>query len=136
MLKRIFHSITVLFSVLAITWIIVGSTVEFHQRYVYHNHINIVGAHFLKLKEHEKHFKVSAIDLGFQMDPGFTDAALNDNSEIANLNLSKRNTFSCYLYDLTTPEYLIHLSLRGPPVAQDYLTSYFKFDFVHIKFRC
>ncbi len=119
MLKRIIHSVTVLFSVLAITWIIVGSTVEFHQRYVYHNHIDIVGAHFLKLKEkeHEKYFKVSVKDLGFQMGPGLFDAALNDISEIANLNLSEKNTFSRYLYDLITPEYIIHLSLRGPPVA-------------------
>ncbi len=119
MLKRIIHSISVVFSVLAIGWIIVGSTVEFHQRYVYHNHIDLVNVHFLKLKEKEseKYFRFLDKNQGFQIGPGFFNVSLNSPSEIAVLNLCKKNTYSRYLFDLITPEYIIPNALRGPPQA-------------------
>lgn len=119
MMKRIIHSVSIIFSILSISWIIAGSTVEFHQRYVYHNHIDLVNAQFVKLKEKnsEKYFRFLDKNEGFHTGSFFSDDPINNTSEIAFLNLSRKNIFSRYLFDLITPEYIIHHTLRGPPRA-------------------
>lgn len=118
-MKRLIHSAGVLFSLLAVCWIIMGSTIEFHQRYVYHNHIDIVQHQIVKLKEKdsEKYFRFLDKNQNFKMGPDFFNGCLNNTSEIAKLNLCKKNIFSRYLFDLITPEFIIENALRGPPLA-------------------
>lgn len=119
MLKRVFHKIGVLFSLLAICWIVTGSIIEFHQKYVCHNYLDLVQTHFNKApeKDSKKYFKFLDKNQNFQKGPGFNIDVINNTSEIAVLNLSEKSTFSRYLFDLRTPEYNTQNILRGPPIV-------------------
>jgi hypothetical protein len=119
MFKRIFHNLGVLFSMLAICWIVTGSIIEFHQKYVFHNYLDLVQTHISKSNEKDsrKYFKLLDKNQNFQNGKGFTSDFINNTSEIAVLNLSEKSIFSRYLFDLLTPEYNTQNILRGPPVV-------------------
>lgn len=119
MLKKVFYNLGVLFSLLAICWIVTGSIIEFHQKYVYHKYVDLVQTHLTKSNEKDsrKYFKLLDKNQNYQKGSGFNNDVINNTSEIAVLNLSEKSTFSRYLFDLLTPEYNTQNILRGPPIV-------------------
>lgn len=117
-LKNIFRSISTLLVSFAVFWIITGSTIEFHQKYVYHQFVDLWQSHVAQVgKDLKKSYKLFAkTTLG----SGANDALVSEQKLTVNhpnLNLSEKNIFSRYLFDLITAEYHLVNVLRGPPMA-------------------
>ena len=117
-LKNIFRSISTVLVVFAVLWIITGSTIEFHQKYVFHKFVDLWQTQVAQAgKDLKKAFRF--VDKNNQT-AGGNDALLAEKSIFrndVNLNLSEKKIFSRYLFDLITSEYHSDKVLRGPPTA-------------------
>jgi hypothetical protein len=119
MLRKIFQSVGVMLAIFSAFWIIVGSTIMFHQVHVYHNHvdiwqiqaINIHGKDLKKVFQFVDNIQRNHINLAF-----LNQNYVNEYGLVA-LHLNERTIYSRYLYDLISPEYIYDKSLRGPPNA-------------------
>ncbi len=119
MSRKIFHSVSIMLAVFSACWIIMGSTIMFHQVHVYHNHVDIWQVQAVKTsgKELKKCFQFVENKLGSSLNLSFADQSIVNEYGLVALNLNERTIFSRYLYDLITPEYIYDKSLRGPPSA-------------------
>lgn len=119
MLKRFIHTIGVSLAIFSILWIITGSTIEFHQKYVYENHLDFWHAMILKTSSKESKKVVKYLEKNQHSAHIFTFDADSKQKFLGvfDLNLSVKNIYSRYLSDLLTPEYIIKHTLRGPPVC-------------------
>ena len=119
MFKKVLHSIGLLFALFSAFWIIMGSTIMFHQVHVYHNHVDQWEVQAVKTsgKDLKKIFQFVDNIHGNNSNFAFSNQnCVNDDGLVA-LNLNERTIFSRYLYDLITPEYIYDKILRGPPTA-------------------
>jgi len=119
MLKKVFHSIGILFAIFSAFWIIAGSTIMFHQIHVYHNHVDQwqVQAINTNGKDFKKCFQFLDNNQGSTLDLNYVNQTQVNEYGLVALNLNERTIFSRYLYDLITPEYIYDKILRGPPTA-------------------
>lgn len=119
MLKRIFHSVDILLAILSVLWIITGSTIMFHQVYVYHNNVDLWQMQAINTngKELKKCFQFVDNNPGTSFRLAFSNQINVNEFGLVALNLNERTIFSRYLYDLITPEYIYDRVLRGPPAA-------------------
>lgn len=117
-LKNIFRSISIALVSFGVFWIITGSTIEFHQKYVYHQFVDLWQTQIAQAgKDIKKSFKLYAKNsLDNSGNDTFTSTQ-DQVSKFAVLNLSQKNIYSRYLFDLITSEYLVVNVLRGPPAA-------------------
>ncbi|HPE57829.1 MAG TPA: hypothetical protein P5514_10120 [Bacteroidales bacterium] len=117
-LKNIFHSISIALVSFGVFWIITGSTIEFHQKYVYHQFVDLWQTQVAQVgKDIKKTFKLYAKS---NLDSNGNDSFIpnqNQVSKFAVLNLSRKNIYSRYLFDLITAEYHSVNVLRGPPAC-------------------
>jgi len=116
-LKNIFRSFSAVLVTFAALWIITGSTIEFHQKYVFHKFVDLWQTQVAQTgKDLKKAFRF----VDKNQVAGGNDAMLAEKSIFGNdvnLNLSQKNIFSRYLFDLITSEYHSDKVLRGPPIA-------------------
>jgi hypothetical protein len=117
-LKNIFRGFSIILVSFAVLWIITGSTIEFHQKYVYHKFVDLWQT---QIAQSGKDFKKSIRFVEkSNLNIGGNDSFVSENYNFcndANLNLSEKNIFSRYLFDLITSEYHLNNVLRGPPAA-------------------
>ena len=119
MIRRTLHGVGILMALFSAFWIIMGSTIMFHQVHIYHNDvdlwkvqaINTTGKELKKCLQFVDNNQSTTLNLTFS-----NQAQVNEYGLVA-LNLNERTIFSRYLYDLITPEYIYDKSLRGPPDA-------------------
>ncbi len=119
MFKKALQGIGILMAVFSACWIIIGSTIMFHQVHVYHNHVDLwqVQAINISGKDLKKVFKIVDHNQGVNLNLAFSNQACINEDGLVALHLNERTIFSRYLYDLITPEYIYDKSLRGPPIA-------------------
>lgn len=119
MLKKVLHSIGLLFALFSAFWIIMGSTIMFHQVHVYHNHVDQWEVQAVKTNSKDQKKCLQFIDT-YTSKPFHSTlsnhADINDYGLVA-LQLNERTIYSRYLYDLITPEYIYDKILRGPPIS-------------------
>ena len=117
MLKKFIHTTGVMLAVFSVIWIITGSTIEFHQRYVYHNLLTMCQDMILKTGSKDSKKYIKYIDKGPQYSGNFAFLA-NTHNEAGhyNLNLTIKSISTRYLGDLQIPEYILYKPRRGPPV--------------------
>ncbi|MCB2219932.1 MAG: hypothetical protein KQI35_06010 [Bacteroidetes bacterium] len=117
-LKNIFRSIAIALVSFGVFWIITGSTIEFHQKYVYHQFTDLWQSQVAQVgKDIKKSLKLfPKCNFGSS---GFDSLIPDQNlaSKFATLNLSRKNIYSRYLFDLITAEYHSVNVLRGPPAC-------------------
>ncbi len=117
-LKNIFRGIATILVYFAVLWIITGSTIEFHQKYVFHKFVDLWQ---VQVAQSGKDLKkaIRFVDKN-NTTTGGNDALMAEKYIFGydvNLNLSEKNIFSRYLFDLITSEYHSDKVLRGPPMA-------------------
>ena len=117
MIKKFLHILGVLLAIGSVVWIITGSTVVFHQKYVYHNLLTVWQDMFLKTgsKDSKKYFKLVDKCPQFSIADSFA-ANSDDDSGRNNINFTRKNIPAGYVSDLLTPEYIVYKPHRGPPV--------------------
>lgn len=118
MFKKVFHFNGVILSLFAAVWIITGSTVVFHQKYVYHNLLTVWQDMFLKTssKDSKKYFKFVDKCPQYSLTDSFVADSDNDSGR-NNINFLRTNIPAGYVSDLLTPGYIIYKPHRGPPSA-------------------
>ncbi|MCB0806008.1 MAG: hypothetical protein KDC05_09440 [Bacteroidales bacterium] len=117
MFRNILHKFSKILMVFALLWIMAGSLIEFHQRYVFHKQVDLWQ---VVVTQTGKELKKSIRLIEKANTSGGVDllAELNrSNSLPTQLQLSEKSIFSRYLFDLITPEYRSENLLRGPPMA-------------------
>ncbi|MEZ5198100.1 MAG: hypothetical protein R2764_17435 [Bacteroidales bacterium] len=119
MIKKFIHTIGVSLAMFSILWIITGSTIEFHQKYVYENNLDFWNITILKSSSKDYKKFVKYIDKNHQSIHVYAFTVNSDSGFLGDFdfNLSVKNIYSRYLGDLLTPEYIIFRTLRGPPVC-------------------
>lgn len=95
-----------------------GPLVEFHQRYVFHKHIEQwqIQAN-QSIKDHKKliYFALGKWSGSYSKD--FTAIEGQDPGSLAHLFLSEKTMYGRCLFDLISPEFKPYLLLRGPPLS-------------------
>ena len=119
MVKTILHKLGGALMTFVMIWIMTGSLIEFHQRYVFDNHADLWDLQAAQIhgKDLKKYFRLYGKISPNQLSMDFQASVIHFNCSLVNFNLNKKTIFSRYLFDLHTPEYITDLSLRGPPVA-------------------
>jgi hypothetical protein len=118
MFRKVFHIIGVMLSMFAALWIITGSTVVFHQKYVYHNLLTQWQDMLLKTnaKDNKKYLicleKNSDSSAGSAISAG---AGQIQESGFYNSFIKKLSTG--YLIQRQVPEHIGDHPHRGPPAA-------------------
>ena len=116
MLKKVLHTIGIVSAIFAMAWIIVGSTVQLHQKSQYHNLLTQWQDMILKTssKDSKKYFKCFEKN---SYSSGNSSFAANDdrNPGLYNFNYSLKNITSGYLCQIQVPEYIKNKPHRGPP---------------------
>ncbi|MBN2174462.1 MAG: hypothetical protein JW731_10030 [Bacteroidales bacterium] len=101
-----------------ILWIVAGSLVEFHQRYVFHKQVDLWQVQVTQSgKDLKKCLKLIEKGQQYLTHPYPMISERKFISAEFTLNLSLRNIYSRYLYDLHTPEYFYDKALRAPPLS-------------------
>lgn len=119
MLKKVLNSLGIFLAVFAVFWIVTGSTIEFHQVYVFHSHVDLWQVQTTKTvgKDLKKCFRVLGNNPYTPFNSGILNQSRTNEFGLVALNLSERTIFSRCLYDLITSEYNYDKTLRGPPAA-------------------
>ncbi|MEZ5083045.1 MAG: hypothetical protein R2750_06315 [Bacteroidales bacterium] len=119
MVKIILHKLGGALLTVVMIWIMTGSLIEFHQRYVFDNHADLweLQATHIHGKDLKKFLRLYSKSCPNQLSIDFQVNGTNFSASLVNFNLNKKTIFSRYLFDLHTPEYITDLSLRGPPVV-------------------
>lgn len=117
-IKSTLHKILVLLSAFSLFWIIAGSVVEFHQKYVFHNHVELWQAITCKtVNDQKKIVQTLDKDLQLNFDIGHRKAESVHETKLLLTLSSMESIFSDYHYDLITAQYRPDLVFRGPPMA-------------------
>ena len=118
MVKNILHRISAVLMAFALLWIIAGSLVEFHQRYVFHKQVDLWQ---VVVTQSGKDLKKNLwlIDKSRNLSSGsdFHMVCQVPLVKPLTLHLSEKSTFARYLFDLITSEYNYDEALRAPPVG-------------------
>jgi len=119
MLKKALHSIGILLAVFSACWIVMGSTIMFHQVHVYHNHVDLWQVQAINIhgKDLKKVFQFVDNVHGNNTNIAFSNQDCINEDGLVALRLNERTIYSRYLYDLISPEYIHDQSLRGPPLV-------------------
>jgi hypothetical protein len=119
MLKKALHSFGIILAIFSAFWIIMGSTIMFHQVHVYNNHIDSWQIQAINIhgKDLKKVFQFIDNIHGHIIHLAVTNQDFVNEYGLVALRLNERTIYSRYLYDLISPEYIHDQSLRGPPVA-------------------
>jgi hypothetical protein len=118
MLINLIKKISGFLAVFVLLWIMAGSLIEFHQRYVFHKNADLWKIQATQVKTDNKKtlqlFEKSVIKTTWN------DIVTNEQhcgNGLVILKLSEKSIFSRYLFDLLTPEYIHDRTLRGPPIV-------------------
>jgi len=100
-------------------WIIVGSTIMFHQVHVYHNHVDLWQIQAINIHGKDLKKVIQFVDKthGNNFNIVFSNQDAANEDGLVAFRLSERTIYSRYLYDMISPEYIHDRSLRGPPTA-------------------
>jgi len=118
MLKKLIKKISEILAVFVLLWIMAGSLIEFHQRYVFHENADLWTIQATQVKTDNK--KALLLHEKCTIKITWNDFVSNEQhfgNGLVTYQLSEKSIFSRYLFDLLTPEYIYDRSLRGPPVA-------------------
>jgi hypothetical protein len=117
-IRKILNKIVVLLSAFSLFWIIAGSVVEFHQKYVFHNHVELWQAITCKtVSDQKKIVQNLDKDLLMNFEIGHCNAESVHETKMLLTLSSMESIFSDYHYDLITAQYRPDLVFRGPPMA-------------------
>jgi hypothetical protein len=116
MLKKLIRTLGVMLAIFSVIWIITGSTIEFHQRYVYHNLLTTCQDMILKTSSKDSKKYIKYIDKNPLGSNTFSFLA-NAAEDMWHFKLKRinKNISSMYLGDLLIPEYITINPHRGPP---------------------
>jgi hypothetical protein len=117
--KKFIHKISEILVVFVLLWIMAGSLIEFHQRYVFHKNADLwkIQATQVKNDNEKKFLKISLQEFQkFDLTDFLTNQQHCGNG-LVTFKLSVKSIFSRYLFDLLTHEYVHERTLRGPPLS-------------------
>ncbi len=118
MLKKFIKKISEVLVVFVLLWIMAGSLIEFHQRYVFHKNADLWTIQATQVKTDNK--KVLQLSEKSVIRISWNNFLTNEQhcgNGLVTLQLSEKSIFSRYLFDLLTPEYIHDRTLRGPPAV-------------------
>lgn len=116
-MKKLIRALGVLLAMFAVMWIITGSTVVFHQKYVYHNLLTQWQDMILKTGAKETKKYIKYIEKNPHGSAVSAFAALTDGDPGRNkLSFTRYRFVAWYAGELQTPEYIAYQPPRGPPV--------------------
>lgn len=118
MFKKLIKKISEILAVFVLLWIMAGSLIEFHQRYVFHKNADLWTIQATQVKTDNKKtlqlFEKSVVITSWN---DFLTNEQHCGNGFVTFQLCEKSIFSRYLFDLLTPEYIYDRTLRGPPVA-------------------
>lgn len=118
MLKKIVHTFGLFHIVIAISCMLIGVIVEFHQVHVYKNNISFWHLQATKtIGKDTKKYVQPITDFVKELDTHFFINDLVDYKNSVHFQLNENSIYSRRLTDLITPEYIYDKALRGPPVV-------------------
>ena len=118
MIKKFIKKLSEVLVVFVLLWILAGSLIEFHQRYVFQKNSDLWKVQATQVKtDSKKIFQISNKSVQTLLWGDINTIHQNDGNILVNLYLSEKSIFSRYLFDLLTPEYIYDRSLRGPPIV-------------------
>ena len=104
-------------AIAAVSWLIVGVVVEFHQVHIYKNHVSVWKILATKTvgKDQKKVFKepIKTIPRLLDIDPAGKSVIMD--ASLVHYRLANNTIYVRNLFDLITPEYRYDKVLRGPP---------------------
>jgi hypothetical protein len=118
MVKKFIKRIIEMLAVFVLLWIMAGSLIEFHQRYVFHKNADLWAVQATQVKTDNKKLlqfqekSTLKISLG-----NFVANEQHNGNRLVTFQLCEKSIFSRYLFDLLTPEFVHERSLRGPPLV-------------------
>jgi hypothetical protein len=115
-IKKSLHILGVLLAIGSVVWIITGSTVVFHQKYVYHNLLTAWQDMILKTssKDSKKYFKfIEKNPFSGDISAFLTNGSAD--SDIFSFNSFLKKISSGYFCYAEIPEYIKNNPHRGPP---------------------
>lgn len=118
MLKKFIKKISEILVVFVLLWIMAGSLIEFHQRYVFHKNAELWTIQATQVKTDTK--KTLKFFENCTVKITWSDFVTNEQhcgNGLVSYQLCEKSIFSRYLFDLLTPEYVHDRSLRGPPMV-------------------
>lgn len=118
MFKKIIKKISESLAVFVLLWILAGSLIEFHQRYVFHKNADLWTIQATQVKTDNK--KVLKLHEKCTVKITWNDYVTNTQhcgNGLVTYQLCEKSIFSRYLFDLLTSEYVHDRSLRGPPMV-------------------
>jgi hypothetical protein len=118
MVEKFIKKVIEILSVFVLLWILAGSLIEFHQRFVFHENADIWAVQATQVKTDTKKVlqlqekSTLKISLG-----NFVANEQHNGNGLVTFQLCEKSIFSRYLFDLLTPEFVHERSLRGPPLV-------------------
>lgn len=118
MFRKVLYALGYFHVVMAITCMLIGVIVEFHQVHVYKNNISFWQLQATKtVSKDTKKYVQPITSFVKQLNTGITDTDPHAYGDSFSLHLCQRTIYSRNLFDLITPEYMYDKVLRGPPRA-------------------
>jgi hypothetical protein len=118
MFKKFINKISEILVVFVLLWIMAGSLIEFHQRYVFHKNADLWTIQATQVKtDDKKALQLSEKSVVKILWNDFLTNEQHCDNGLVTYQLCEKSIFSRYLFDLLTPEYIHDRTLRGPPIV-------------------
>lgn len=118
MIKKAIHTFGVFHIVVAMSCMLIGVIVEFHQVHVYKNNISFWQLQATKtVGKDTKKYVQPITDFVKDLRTGIVRTDLHDCEQVSHFQLSENSIYARHLFDLITSEFIYERTLRGPPIA-------------------